>query len=65
MRNAGLVVDVGVEEQACRALNAAYLSAKERGRPLVVLKAAATLDGRLATLNGDSGWITGENARRL
>lgn len=60
----GLDVSVGVLEAECRALNRPFLTAITRGRPLVVLKAAATLDGRIATATGQSRWITGEEARR-
>jgi diaminohydroxyphosphoribosylaminopyrimidine deaminase/5-amino-6-(5-phosphoribosylamino)uracil reductase len=63
LRAVGIDVVVGVLEEACRQLNAAYLSGIVRGRPLVVLKAAATLDGRIATVTGESQWITGEEAR--
>jgi len=46
-----------------RALNAGFLSRLARGRPHVVLKLAATLDGRIATAAGESRWITGPAAR--
>lgn len=63
LRAAGVVVDVGVlaEEGAELVADFAVLSALRR--PLTVLKAAATLDGRIATRTGDSKWITGEPAR--
>jgi diaminohydroxyphosphoribosylaminopyrimidine deaminase/5-amino-6-(5-phosphoribosylamino)uracil reductase len=63
LRSAGLVVDVGVEETACRHLNAVYVVAREEGRPFITLKAAITLDGRIASAEGESQWITGEPAR--
>ena len=63
LRDAGVEVAVGVEEQACRRLNAPYLSARERGRPQVTLKAAVSLDGRIADAFGRSQWITGPEAR--
>ncbi len=64
LRDSGLEVDVGTCETECRELNRAFVSAMERGRPWVVLKAAATLDGRIATEGGESRWITGPEARR-
>jgi diaminohydroxyphosphoribosylaminopyrimidine deaminase/5-amino-6-(5-phosphoribosylamino)uracil reductase len=63
LRNAGIEVVVGVEENACRELNAGYIKAIFQGRPRVWLKAAATLDGRISDHKGVSQWITGEEAR--
>lgn len=63
LRDAGVEVVVGVLEGACRALNRAFVSAVTRGRPVVTLKAACTLDGYIALPTGESQWITGEVAR--
>jgi len=63
LRNAGVEVVVGVEENACQELNAGYVKAIYHGRPRVWLKAAATLDGRIADHRGVSQWITGDEAR--
>ncbi len=63
LREAGLEVTVGVAEASCRELNAAFLTAMQLGRPQVVLKAAASLDGRIATPTGESRWITSASAR--
>jgi len=60
---AGIEVTVGCLEDRARTLNAGFLSRVEKGRPLVTLKLASTLDGRIATHTGDSRWITGEAAR--
>jgi diaminohydroxyphosphoribosylaminopyrimidine deaminase / 5-amino-6-(5-phosphoribosylamino)uracil reductase len=65
LRAAGIAVDVGIEREACRTLNHAYLSAQERGRPWVTVKAAITLDGRIADAEGASQWITSEVARAV
>ncbi len=64
LRAAGVTVDVGLEETAARRLNAAFLSAHERGRVLVVLKAAASRDGRIAAAPGLRTRITGAAAGR-
>ena len=63
LREAGIEVEVGVAEAECRALNEAYFSVLERGRPWVTVKAAITLDGRIADADGASQWITGPQAR--
>jgi diaminohydroxyphosphoribosylaminopyrimidine deaminase/5-amino-6-(5-phosphoribosylamino)uracil reductase len=64
LREAGIRVDVGAcAEQAVR-VNAGFVSRVTRLRPLVTLKVAATLDGRVALDSGLSKWITGEEARR-
>jgi diaminohydroxyphosphoribosylaminopyrimidine deaminase/5-amino-6-(5-phosphoribosylamino)uracil reductase len=57
-------VETGVEADAARALNAVFLAAARLRRPFVLLKAAATLDGRIATAAGESKWITGAAERR-
>jgi diaminohydroxyphosphoribosylaminopyrimidine deaminase/5-amino-6-(5-phosphoribosylamino)uracil reductase len=63
LREAGLQVEVGLMEAEARALNAGFFSRLERGIPLVTLKLAASLDGRIATAAGESRWITGSAAR--
>lgn len=61
---AGVEVSVGVAEAAVSSQLAPYLKHRRSGRPWVVLKMAATLDGRTAAPDGSSKWITGEEARR-
>ncbi|MBW2394930.1 MAG: bifunctional diaminohydroxyphosphoribosylaminopyrimidine deaminase/5-amino-6-(5-phosphoribosylamino)uracil reductase RibD [Deltaproteobacteria bacterium] len=63
LRRAGIQVQRGVLEEACRWQHRGFLSVCERGRPWVALKLAATLDGRIATASGESRWITGDAAR--
>ena len=65
LREAGVEVEVGVcEEKACR-LNRAFVKYITERCPWVVMKNAMTLDGKIATCNGDSKWVTGEEARRM
>jgi diaminohydroxyphosphoribosylaminopyrimidine deaminase/5-amino-6-(5-phosphoribosylamino)uracil reductase len=63
LRDAGIDVDVGVGGEAVLASLAPYLKHRRTGRPWVVLKLAATLDGRIAAPDGSSRWITGPPAR--
>jgi diaminohydroxyphosphoribosylaminopyrimidine deaminase / 5-amino-6-(5-phosphoribosylamino)uracil reductase len=63
LRAAGIDVVVGVEADAVRVQLAPYLHHRVTGRPFVVLKLAATLDGRIAAADGTSQWITGPEAR--
>lgn len=63
LRAAGVAVDVGLRAGAVAAQLAPYLKHRRTGRPWVVLKLAATLDGRTAAPDGTSQWITGEVAR--
>jgi diaminohydroxyphosphoribosylaminopyrimidine deaminase/5-amino-6-(5-phosphoribosylamino)uracil reductase len=63
LRRAGLPVTVGVQTGAARELIAGYRTRLRAGRPQVVLKLAASLDGRIATASGRSRWITGPQAR--
>ncbi len=64
LRAAGINVTSGVEQAACDELIAAFRKHITTGRPLVTLKLAASLDGRIATASGESRWITGEESRR-
>ena len=64
LRAAGISVSVGVLGEEAARQNRAFFTAMRYGRPLVTLKAAATLDGRIADVHGRSRWITGEAARR-
>jgi diaminohydroxyphosphoribosylaminopyrimidine deaminase/5-amino-6-(5-phosphoribosylamino)uracil reductase len=65
LRRGGAKVSVGVLEEECRRLHRGFLSVCERGRPFVSLKLASTLDGRIATAEGESRWITGEASRAV
>ncbi|MFM7781436.1 MAG: bifunctional diaminohydroxyphosphoribosylaminopyrimidine deaminase/5-amino-6-(5-phosphoribosylamino)uracil reductase RibD, partial [Alphaproteobacteria bacterium] len=64
LRGAGIVVEEGLLEAEARALNAGFFRRIQAGMPVVTLKLASTLDGRIATATGESRWITGEAARR-
>jgi diaminohydroxyphosphoribosylaminopyrimidine deaminase/5-amino-6-(5-phosphoribosylamino)uracil reductase len=55
----------GAEAAAARLLNQAFRKHARTGRPLVVFKLAMSLDGRVATAQGDSRWISGKASRTL
>ena len=63
LRAAGIDVQVGVLADPVRNQLAPYLTHRRTGRPWVVLKAGASLDGRTAAPDGSSRWITGGAAR--
>ncbi|MFA6094108.1 MAG: bifunctional diaminohydroxyphosphoribosylaminopyrimidine deaminase/5-amino-6-(5-phosphoribosylamino)uracil reductase RibD [Elusimicrobiota bacterium] len=63
LRRAGVIVEHGVLEEEARRLNRSFIHFMETGRPYVILKAAASLDGRTADGWGRSKWITSEAAR--
>ena len=63
LRGAGLAVETGLCAAEAEELNAGFFSRVKRGRPLVTLKLATSLDGRIATASGASRWITGPAAR--
>jgi diaminohydroxyphosphoribosylaminopyrimidine deaminase/5-amino-6-(5-phosphoribosylamino)uracil reductase len=65
LRRAGLHIIEKVLEQQAQGLNRAYLKWVTTGRPYVILKAAMTLDGKIAAVSGESKWISGEKARAL
>ena len=63
LRQAGVEVELGLLRAEAEALNAGFLLKERAGRPLVTLKLATSLDGRIATRSGASQWLTGEQAR--
>jgi diaminohydroxyphosphoribosylaminopyrimidine deaminase/5-amino-6-(5-phosphoribosylamino)uracil reductase len=65
LRDEGIRVELSDEEIArdARLLNQPFRKHARTGRPLVVLKSAMTLDGKVATRTGDSQWISGEASR--
>jgi len=63
LRAAGIAVEIGLCAAEASAVNAGFLLRLRAGRPLVTLKLATTLDGRIATVGGESRWITGPASR--
>jgi diaminohydroxyphosphoribosylaminopyrimidine deaminase/5-amino-6-(5-phosphoribosylamino)uracil reductase len=65
LRRQGVAVTLGVCEAEARRLNESYLKYVRTKLPFVIVKCAATLDGRIATRTGDSRWVTGPRSRRF
>ena len=65
LRRAGIEVQTGVCESECRELLEAFSKFITRRVPFVMLKLAATLDGKIAAASGDSKWISGAQSRKL
>nr|WP_294505176.1 bifunctional diaminohydroxyphosphoribosylaminopyrimidine deaminase/5-amino-6-(5-phosphoribosylamino)uracil reductase RibD [uncultured Rhodopila sp.] len=65
LRGAGIAVETGLLEAEANELLLGFSTRVTLGRPMVTLKLASTLDGRIATRAGESQWITGTPARRL
>jgi diaminohydroxyphosphoribosylaminopyrimidine deaminase / 5-amino-6-(5-phosphoribosylamino)uracil reductase len=63
LRAAGVEVETGVLAAAAEAGNVRWLTAVRRGRPWVVWKVAATMDGRVAAADGTSRWISSPESR--
>jgi diaminohydroxyphosphoribosylaminopyrimidine deaminase/5-amino-6-(5-phosphoribosylamino)uracil reductase len=61
----GIETRVGVLEEECRSLNEAHFKYMSTGVPLVTVKFAQTLDGRIATATGNSQWLSSPASRRF
>ena len=64
LEQAGIEVTTGVLEDEAKFLNRVFIKNMKEKLPYVVLKTATTLDGKISTNNGDSKWITSEDARK-
>jgi diaminohydroxyphosphoribosylaminopyrimidine deaminase / 5-amino-6-(5-phosphoribosylamino)uracil reductase len=64
LRSSGIRVDVGLMAAGAEEVHRGFLTRMRTGRPWMRIKAAASLDGKIALANGASRWITSEAARR-
>ncbi|MAU41695.1 MAG: riboflavin biosynthesis protein RibD [Kordiimonas sp.] len=65
LKAAGITVELGIGADEARKLNAGFLTKVSQQRPYVILKAATSIDGLIATGTGQSKWITGPSARKM
>lgn len=63
LKRAGIKVQTGILKDACRDINLPYETFVTKSRPFVILKAALSLDGKIATAKGESKWITNKECR--
>jgi diaminohydroxyphosphoribosylaminopyrimidine deaminase / 5-amino-6-(5-phosphoribosylamino)uracil reductase len=63
LEKSGLLVEIGMEEEKSRRLNAPYLKLVTAGKPYIHAKWAMTLDGKIATYTGESKWISNKQAQ--
>jgi diaminohydroxyphosphoribosylaminopyrimidine deaminase/5-amino-6-(5-phosphoribosylamino)uracil reductase len=64
LKNAGIDVSVGILEKDCKALNKIFFINQIKSRPYIILKAAQSLDGKIALKNGASSWISNSQSRK-
>jgi diaminohydroxyphosphoribosylaminopyrimidine deaminase / 5-amino-6-(5-phosphoribosylamino)uracil reductase len=64
LQKAGITVKVGLLEKEARLLNEAFVTYMEKKRPFFLMKAAVSLDGKIATKTCDSKWISNEESRK-
>ena len=65
LQKAGMIVNVGVMKKEAERLNEVFIRFITSGYPFVTLKIAATLDGKIASVKGDSKWITNKQSRKM
>jgi len=65
LRDNQIFVKTGVLKEECEKLNEVYIKYITEGRPFVIIKSAASLDGKIATRVGDTRWITNERSREF
>jgi len=65
LKAGGVQVEAGLLEEEARAQNEVFFTVRKKGLPFVLLKAALTLDGKVAAPSGDARWISSEASRRV
>lgn len=65
LQEAGIDVEYGILNEEAQYVNRGYLSTYIRGRAWCAVKVALSIDGRMANLEGQSKWITGQQARKM
>ena len=65
LKEAGIQIVTGVLKDKCEELNAPFIKYMTKKKPYITIKIAQTLDGKIATPNGNSKWITSEKSRRM
>ena len=65
LRSAGVEVEIGLLEDEARKLNEIFIKWVTKNLPFVTLKFACSLDGKIATVGGESKWISGEESRKF
>ena len=65
LKKNGINISLGICEAKAKKLNEIFVKYIRTRRPFVILKCAATLDGRIATRTGDSRWVTNEQSREV
>jgi diaminohydroxyphosphoribosylaminopyrimidine deaminase/5-amino-6-(5-phosphoribosylamino)uracil reductase len=65
LQNAGIETTVGVLESECQWINRFFVKHITTGQPYVIVKAGQSLDGCIATVYGQSKWITSEESRKI
>lgn len=64
LADAGIIVEHGLLEKECRAINLPFIKQITTGLPYLVYKSATSMDGNIATFSGDSEWVSSEESRR-
>lgn len=64
LKDAGIKVTIGVLEEEARQLNEIFIKYITKNRPFVIMKTAMTIDGKIASVSGDSKWISGDSSRQ-
>ena len=63
LQKAGIEVISGIMEEECKKLNEIFIKNMTQNKCFIAIKTATTLDGKIATSNGSSKWITSSTAR--